>query len=65
MSLTITIKPKSQKRVLVEMDADKFERFAANLGFFSSDFLRSIEIAEADYRAGRIKKISSLRQLKK
>ncbi|PIS39591.1 MAG: hypothetical protein COT33_01055 [Candidatus Nealsonbacteria bacterium CG08_land_8_20_14_0_20_38_20] len=66
-SLTITIKSKinHSKKILVEMDAEKFERLASNLGFFSPEFLESIEQAEKDYRAGRIKKIKSLMELRK
>ena len=62
-SLELTIK-KRNNRVLVEMDADRFERLAANLGFFSKEFLNSLERAEKDVKAGRIKKIQSLRQLR-
>ncbi len=66
-SLTITIKSKTNhsKKILVEMDAEKFERLASNLGFFNPEFLESIERAEKDYRAGRIKKIKSLKELRK
>jgi len=66
-SLTVTIKPKTnnRKKFLVEMDFDKFERLAANLGFFSSEFLRSLDKAEKDYKAGRVKKVKSLKELRK
>lgn len=66
-SLTITVKSRTNhpKKILVEMDAEKFERLAANLGFFSPEFLESIEQAEKDYQAGRIKKIKSLKELRK
>lgn len=47
------------------MDADKFERLAANLGFLNTEFLKSLEEAEKDYKAGRIKKIKSLKELRK
>lgn len=65
-SLAITIKPRAEsKKILIEFDADKFERLAANLGFFGPDFLKSLGRAEKDYSAGRTKKISSLRELRK
>lgn len=65
-SLTITIKPKTnnRKKFLVEMDFDKFERLAANLGFFSSEFLRSLDKAEKDFKTGKVKKIKSLKELR-
>ncbi len=65
MTLAVTLKPKTQKKILVELDAEKFERLAAHLGLFNSDFLKSLEKAETDFRAGRIRKISSLRQVRK
>lgn len=66
-SINITIKPRTNhsKKILVELDADKLERLAADLGLFNPDFLESLETAEKDYRAGRIKKIKSLKELRK
>ena len=66
-SLTITIKPRLNhpQKILVEMDADKFERLAANLGFFSKEFLKSLDRAEKDYNAGRFRTLKSLKELRK
>jgi len=63
LSISITPKRVNRRKILVEMDADKFERLAASLGFFSDDFLKSLDRAEKDYKAGRIKKIKSLKEL--
>ena len=67
MSLpTIAIKPRvNGKKIIVEIDADRFERLAASLGFFSPKFLSSLDRAERDFKAGRIRKILSLGTLKK
>ena len=56
-SLTITVKPKTNRsrRIVVEMDADKFERLAASFGFFNPGFLKSLSKAEVDYRNGKVK----------
>ena len=62
-SLELTIK-KRNHRILVEMDADRFEKLAADFGFFSKEFLKSLERAEKDVKAGRIRKIQSLRELR-
>lgn len=63
-SLTLTIQPRvKQQKVLIEMDATKFERLAAQFGFFSQEFLDSLDQAEKDYRNGRIRKINSLKSL--
>jgi len=65
-NLSITIIPKTkQRKILIEMDADRFEKLAASLGFFSDEFLESLRKAEKDYKAGRIKKIKSLKELRK
>lgn len=66
-SLTITIKPHLDypRKILVEMDAERFEKLAASLDFFSPEFLESLERAEKDYKTGRIKKIKSLKELRK
>lgn len=65
-SMNITVTPKAGgKKILIEMDANKFEKLAGDFGFFSPDFIKSLERAEKDFRGGRIKKISSLKDLKK
>jgi hypothetical protein len=46
------------------MDAARFEKLAADFGFFSKDFLRSLERAEKDVKAGRVRRIKSLRELR-
>lgn len=67
MSLpTIAIKPKiNGRKILIEIDADRFERLAAGLGFFNPSFLKSLDRSEKDFKAGRIRKISSLGAIKK
>jgi len=62
--LELTIK-KRNNRVLVEMNADRFERLAAEFGFFGKEFLKSLERAEKDVKAGRIRKVQSLKQLRR
>ncbi|MFA4906488.1 MAG: hypothetical protein WC645_08305 [Candidatus Margulisiibacteriota bacterium] len=66
-SLAITLKATkdSARKILIEMDADKFERLAASLGLFNPAFLKSVDKAEKDYRAGKFKRIGSLKELRK
>lgn len=65
-SLIIDIKPNiKSKKIVIEMNADKFEKLAGDFGFFNPEFLKSLNRAEKDYKTGRIKKISSLRELRK
>lgn len=62
---TINIKPNTKnKKIVIEIDADKFEKLAGDFGFFNPDFLKSLNRAEKDYKTGRIKKVSSLRELR-
>jgi len=65
-SLAIKIKPSSgqPQKFLVEINAEKFERLAANFGFFNPAFLESLNRAEKDCSNGKIKKINSLKELK-
>ena len=66
MNQTIAIKTTSVgRKILVELDANKLERLASHLGFYGPDFLKSIDKAERDYKAGRVRKITSLRELRK
>ena len=62
-TITILDKP-TAKKIRIEVDADGLEKLAAGLGFFSPDFIKSLERAEKDYRAGRVRKVRSLRQLR-
>ena len=64
-TLAIKIKTNSKPhKFLIELDAEKFERLAANFGFFNPDFLESLNRAEKNYSTGKIKKIGSLKELK-
>jgi len=66
VSLNITIKKgRRGKSHIVEFDADKFEKLTALFGLFNPDFLRSLARAEKDYKAGRITKFKSLKDLRK
>lgn len=64
LALTIKTRINRPKKILIEIDAEKLERLAAILGLFNPDFLKSLKKAEMDYRAGRTRKIASLKQLK-
>jgi len=67
-SLPVTVRPASRARrrtLRIEVDAEKFERLAADFGLFNPEFLASLERAEADVRAGRVRKITSLRTLRR
>lgn len=63
-TLDLNVKTQKNRRISIELDADKFEKLAANFGFFNPDFEKSIDRAEADYKAGRIIKIKSLKTLR-
>ena len=63
---TMTIKTTSVgKKIIVELDANRLERLASHLGFYGTDFLKSVDRAERDYRAGRTREVASLSELRK
>ncbi len=61
--LTIKTKKSSSDSYTVEMDAKKLEKLAASMGFFSDDFLESLDKSEKDYKKGRVKKLNNRRVL--
>ena len=65
-SLSIAIKPKisDPQKILIEIDAEKFERLAANLGFFNFEFLESLKRADKDEQSGNVRKIKSLKEIR-
>lgn len=64
LALTIKTAPRArQRKVVVEMDASKLERLAANFGLLNPDFLASVARAERDYETGRVRKVRSLKEL--
>lgn len=64
-NIAIKISPNSKgKKFLVEIDAGKLERLASNLGLYNPDFVKSVESAERDFRAGRTRTLTSLRKLR-
>ncbi|MFA5945799.1 MAG: hypothetical protein WC802_02735 [Patescibacteria group bacterium] len=65
VSLAVKLQQKEAKTLHLEIDRPRFERLAGIFGFFGQGFLRSIDRAEDDIRAGRITKLSSLKDLRK
>ena len=64
-SMPLTIQQTKQKqKIVIEMNADKFEKLAATFGFFNPEFVKSLDRAEKDYKTGRTKKIKSLKELR-
>ncbi len=65
VSLNITIKEKNRSgKRIVEIDADQFEKLVAIFGFFNPEFLESLDRAEKDVKAGRVKRLRSLKDLR-
>ncbi len=63
-SLEITIKQKGPRKVTIEFDADKFEKLAAVFGFLNPELIKRLDKAERDVKAGKIRKINSLKDLR-
>lgn len=65
--LTLTIRPmrKRKEKVRVELDAERFERLAAGLGFFTSEFIASVDRAEREIAEGRTRRLRRLKDLRR
>ena len=61
---TITIEKSRSGKFRIEVDIDKLERLADALGLYNPEFLKSLERSEKDYREGRYRKITSLKELR-
>ena len=67
-ALILTIQPtiiKRKEKIRVELDAERFERLAAGLGFFSSAFVASVDRAEEEIAEGKTKRLRSLKDLRR
>jgi len=66
VSLNITINGKNRKthKTVVEFDMDQFEKLAAVFGLFNPEFLKDLKESEEDYKAGRVKRLRSLKDLR-
>ena len=63
-TLTLNIQPKTNgRKVVVEMDADRFERLGAALGLFKQEFLESLGRAEREAVRGKLTRLRSLKDL--
>lgn len=66
-ALTLTVRPitKRKEKVRVELDAERFERLAAGLGFFNGEFIASIDRAEREISEGKVKRLRRLKDLRR
>lgn len=64
-TLIITSPSRRQKKIRIEIDAAQFERLVASLGLFNNEFLQSLNRAEREVAHGRIKKLRSLKDLRR
>jgi hypothetical protein len=56
---------RTKEKISIEMSRHKFERLADSLGLFRPEFLKSLDEAEKNIEAGRVKKLHSLKDLMK
>jgi hypothetical protein len=65
LPITITKNSKGNKSTFtMKFDSDRFERVAAALGMVSKECLASIAQSEKEIKAGKTRKIKSLRELR-
>ncbi len=65
LTLTIRSPVRRERKVSVELDAERFERLAADLGLFNSEFVASIERAEKEIREDKVRRLQSLKDLRR
>lgn len=62
--LPMTFRTKDDdEKIIVEIDKNQLEKLMGALGWFSQDFLESIDRAEKDIEAGRVRKIDAFEEL--
>ena len=64
LTLHLNTTATSPRKLVLELDAAQFEKLAADFGFFNPAFIKSLERAEVDARAGRVRTIVSLKELR-
>ncbi len=65
VSLNLTIKEgRNKSHKMVEFDVSEFEKLAALFGMFNPDFLKSLARAEKDIKAGRVREVKSLKEIR-
>jgi len=63
---TVTLLQKSSaKKMSVEIDLNQWEKLADVFGFYNPNFIKIIKKSLKESRAGKVKKINSLRDLEK
>ena len=65
LAFPVVITQNTTKKFTVEIDRFRFERLADSLGLFSPEVLSSLQRSDDDIHAGRVKKLRSLRDLRK
>ena len=63
-TLTIAQKP-SSRRINVEINLDQWEKLADAFGFYRPEFLATLKQSLKESKAGRVRKIRSLKELEK
>jgi len=66
-AFTLTIRPstKRKEKIRVELDAERFERLAAGLGFFNAEFVASVDRAEGEIAERKTKRLRGLKDLRR
>lgn len=60
---TLTIQKEKKRMVRVDINLDQWERLADVLGFYRPEFLKSLKESLKESKNGKVRRISSLREL--
>ena len=63
-TLAIIQKP-SARKITVEVNLDQWEKLADTFGFYKPEFIKTLKQSIKESRAGRVRKIESLKDLEK
>jgi hypothetical protein len=66
-SLSLTVRPSKtapKKRFVLELDLDRLEKLMEACGWYSEEFLKSLDRAEEDLRMGRVYPFTSFKDLR-
>lgn len=62
-TLPVQLKRISKDKIKVEITRDNFEMFCNAVGIFKKEFLSTLRKSDADHRAGRVTKRTSLLEI--
>lgn len=64
-TITIVDKPNTNKKMKVEIDLNQWEKLADVFGLYNATFLKSLDSSLKESKSGKVRRVRSLRELRK